>query len=230
MVDSCFKAFKLRCFRKSSTSTLRDSCESIFQSDKKISIFHDDKKPNFATCSTPIHADNNADGLEMEPDVVLRRHNRTYLRSISTTTSYDAMTSEDEENDNENLDILYPLPRVNTHDRPLIEETNNRLIVVDKIGKVDSLINSAILLKIIDSYRALTRKSFFHFVTDKKIPKPHVSKDKKSEPAGKIRHEPNLLAKLWRKKCKRQVNFNAKFVPDSYFTFSIRFLKTFKFF
>lgn len=144
MVDSCFRVFKLKCFRKSSINALRDSRESIFQSEKNANIFQGDKKPNFATCAIPIDkklaADNGYDGLELEPGVVLRRHNRFYLRSISstTTTSNDAMSSDDENYyDDETLDVLYPLPGVNTHERPLIEEANNRPTVDDKNGRVD---------------------------------------------------------------------------------------------
>lgn len=139
MVDSCFKAFKLKCFRKSSLKSNRDSRESIFQSDK-IAINEDiwrDKKSHFASSTTSIDNDKKVtpdnglndleyNGLEAEPDVVLRRHNRSYLRSISTTTSNDALSSDDD--NNENLDILYPLPRVNTHERTLIEEANRQTV------------------------------------------------------------------------------------------------------
>lgn len=44
------------------------------------------------------------------------------------------MSSDDEI---ETLEILYPLPHVNTHERPLIEEVNNRPIVDANNGKVE---------------------------------------------------------------------------------------------
>ena len=49
---------------------------------------------------------------------------------------------------------------------------------------------------------------FFRFTTDKNSSKLHASKDYKNDAAGKIRHEPNLLKKLLRKKYKRQVNLD----------------------
>lgn len=150
MVDSCFKLFKAKCFRKSSLKTLRDSRESIFEDDK-IAINENnshDKKYNFAISTTSFDIDikvkpdniinemEHQQGLEVEPDVILRRHNRRYLRSVSTTTSNDAMSSDE---DDENLDVLYPLPRVNTHERSLTEETTRQN--VDNGMKRDFIIN-----------------------------------------------------------------------------------------
>lgn len=141
MVDSCFKLFKAKCFRKSSLKTLRDSRESVFEDDKNErineNILHD-KKYNFDVTTTsfdtkikvkPDNIINESEyhqGIEMEPDVILRRHNRRYLRSVSTTNSNDAMSSDEDED--ENLDILYPLPRVNTHERSLTEEANRQTV------------------------------------------------------------------------------------------------------
>lgn len=176
MVDSCFKVFRVKCFRKSSVKTNRESRESIFQSDKNAindNVLHD-KKNHFDRSTTSIDSDKKVNyersindfeyGLEMEPDVVLRRQNRPYLRSISTTTSNDAMSSD--EDDNENLDILYPLPRVNTHERSLIEEANRQ--TVDKNnGTEERLTYSCILMtreyQILDkehAYASITLSSF----------------------------------------------------------------------
>jgi hypothetical protein len=140
MSDSCFKIFKAKCFRKTSIRSRRDSCESIFHNDQKAineKCFLD-KKNNFADSATSndndkkVITDNNVDNFdcnygETEPDVVLRRYHRSYLRSTSTTTSNDALSSDDDDNE-ENLDILYPLPRVNTHERPLSEEANRQIV------------------------------------------------------------------------------------------------------
>lgn len=156
MVDSCFKAFKLKslkCFRKSSIKTLRDSRESIFQPDKNAinENIYRDKKFNFATSSAPsldnndkkIRNDNGESehhSLEMETetesDVMLRRHHRLYLHSISTTTSYDAMSSDGEFDSEENLDVLYPLPGLNPHEWSLNEDDSQQN-VDNKLGKVD---------------------------------------------------------------------------------------------
>lgn len=156
MVDSCFRTIKFKCFRKASIhNSLRDSCESIFQRDKNEKISHDDKKINLTGCVAPTATDND---LELEHDVVLRRHNRTYLHSISTTTSYDAMSSGDEADEvAETLDVLYPLPRVKTHERTLAEEANSWPSVDDKNGKMDLFISPAIPSTIIDNIHAPTQ-------------------------------------------------------------------------
>lgn len=137
MVDSCFKVFKSNCFRKSSISSQRSS---VFQIDKRpiSENISKDKKFNTTANATPIDTDKTLSydcdveysTFELDPNVILRRHNRFYLRSVSATTSCDAMSSE--EDDNENLDILYPLPRVNTHERALSEESNQQ--ITDKIN------------------------------------------------------------------------------------------------
>ena len=99
MVDSCFKLFKLKCFRKASIKTQRDSRESIFQPDKNAineNIFRD-KKFNFATNNASSFdndykkvANDNGESeyhsLGAEPEMVLRRHCRLYLLSTSTMT------------------------------------------------------------------------------------------------------------------------------------------------
>lgn len=128
MVDSCFKVFKnARCLRKASLKSQRNSLDSIFNNDKILvteNNLRDKKRENFGTVvnSTDNEKDhrNMEHSVDVEPDVVLRRHNRHYLQSISTTTS-DAMSSDE---DYENLDVLYPLPHVSSHDRSGIEETN----------------------------------------------------------------------------------------------------------
>jgi hypothetical protein len=126
MVDSCFKMFKkVKCFRKASIMTHRNSMDSIFQCDKNDNTLRSSKY-SYATTVTSfdkIPCDNSCpnnhdiDNNQEVDQVILRRHHRpTYLRSLSTS---DAMSSEDEM-----LDVLCPLPRVNTHERPLIEATN----------------------------------------------------------------------------------------------------------
>ena len=141
MVDSCFKLFRSKWYRRE--CAIRDSNESIFENEK-CAINSCDKKFNFdinTTTATVASIDNakkvKADREVVEAEqvcldvehVVLRRHNRAYLRSISTTTSNDAISSDDDVDDDENLDILYPLPRDNTHERPL--EEGNRQNNVD---------------------------------------------------------------------------------------------------
>jgi hypothetical protein len=152
MVDSCFRTFKFKCFRKSSASSLRDSYESIFQTDKNEKFSHDDTK---------VDATLTDNDLELEHGVVLRRHNRTYLHSISTTTSYDAMSSGDEADEvAETLDVLYPLPRVKAHERTLVEEANSRPSVDNKNGKANLFVSPAMSSTIIESIRAPTQPSF----------------------------------------------------------------------
>ena len=143
MVDSCFKVFRAKCFRKPSLKSLRDSRESFFENDKNAinnSISHD-KKIYLDTNSTSIDNDKKAKAdnamnelehqheLEIEPQVILRRPNRLYLRSISSNASNDVISSDDEED--ENLDVLYPLPHVNNNDYSPTEEAI-RKIYVDK--------------------------------------------------------------------------------------------------
>jgi hypothetical protein len=141
MVDSCFKIFKTKWFRKSSLQVLRDSRESVFESDKNLmneNIFRD-KKLNFDVDATSIDNAKRAKvdcsqlDLDFDSRVVLRRHNRCYLRSISSTVSTDAVTS-DEDEDDENLDILYPLPYVSPHERALVEDANRQTGVDNQNG------------------------------------------------------------------------------------------------
>lgn len=151
MVDSCFKVFHAKCFRKSSIKTHRDSCDSIFQNDKSaMTNAEQDKKLNFTHShrATPIDSDRKAasDRIiyegELEPDVVLRRHDPPYRylqRSISAATSHDATSSDDDEN--ENLDVLYPLPYVNTHER-ILEEANRQ---VDKNNGMEKFLWCSII-------------------------------------------------------------------------------------
>lgn len=115
MTDSCFKLFRSKCFRAS----VRDSRESIFEYEKC-------EKPSLDIAAAPIdnkkvRADSESaeapqQVVETEPAVILRRPNRLYLRSISTVTS---LSSDDE--DDENLDVLYPLPTPSPHERPALD-------------------------------------------------------------------------------------------------------------
>lgn len=141
MVDSCFKIFKAKCFRR---AIIAESRESVFEDDKNATS--DKKQPNFDSSAPSI--DNEKKGkaehteykslLDCEPEVILRRHNRRVIRSISETTSNDAMSSDEEGDDDENLDILYPLPRVSTHERSLIEEGTRTQLVIDKHNDMES--------------------------------------------------------------------------------------------
>lgn len=138
MTDSCFKVFRAKCLRKSSLKSLRDSRESFYGNEKSAldETASLDKKINFDTNATSI--DNNKrvkpdnitndpeQGMEIEPDVILRRPNRVYHRSVS---SYDAFSSEEEE---ENMDVLAPLP----HDYSPSEE-DGRKIFTDNGTKVN---------------------------------------------------------------------------------------------
>lgn len=146
MVDSCFKIFrKSSCLNKNlSKSHHRDSFDSFYSNDK-FAIGSGNKKCNFAANSRdnnekqPETSSDNIitdidyhDFVDGEADtVILRRHNRKYLYSVSTVSN-DAMSSDDD--DNETLDILYPLPHVkeNTHERSLVDESkridNGRII------------------------------------------------------------------------------------------------------
>lgn len=119
-IDSAMvSCFKFKCLRKSPVISQRGSRVSMFQSGQIP------EKVDLASVES---------GLELEHGVVLRRP-RTFLRSISTT-SYDAMSSGDEADEvSETLDILYPVPRVKTHEHAL-EEANCRLGVDEKNGKV----------------------------------------------------------------------------------------------
>lgn len=84
--------------------------DSFYMNDsKEVKIYNGNNNNNDkAMNDLTIHDTDDQDSV-----VVLRRHNRKYLHSFSTV-SYDAMSSDD---DNETLDILYPLPHVNTHER-----------------------------------------------------------------------------------------------------------------
>lgn len=106
---------------------MRDSCESIFEYEK-CGKASSDEKPSFDIAATPIdsakkvEADSESaeppqQAVEAEPAVILRRPNRLYLRSISTVTSL----SSDDDGEDENLDVLYPLPTPSPHERPPLE-------------------------------------------------------------------------------------------------------------
>jgi hypothetical protein len=116
-------------------------------------IFSADKKLNFDVDATSIDNAKRAKvdcsqlDLEIAARVVLRRHNRCYLRSISSTVSTDAVTS-DEDEDDENLDILYPLPYVSPHERRLVEEANRKIGVNNQNGTENKQFQFILNLKI----------------------------------------------------------------------------------
>ncbi|KAG5677390.1 hypothetical protein PVAND_007153 [Polypedilum vanderplanki] len=121
MVDSCFKLFrKTKCLNGKSSKLQCDSFESLYLNENN----------NKTSSSVPVskkYNDNIITDIEtyhhndmIEDGVILRRHNRKYLTSVSTVSN-DALSSDDD--DNETLDILYPLPHVNTHERSLVDET-----------------------------------------------------------------------------------------------------------
>lgn len=126
MVDSCFRLFKSKCFSSSSIKAHRKSYESIQQIDKNVTAESFEEKINFATSGTSIDsfkkAPNDSDIYRIEQDNSFRRP-KPYLRSVSTTS--DAMSS-----DEENLDVLFPLPHSKNHEneRPLIEEGNQPIV------------------------------------------------------------------------------------------------------
>lgn len=122
MVDSCFEMFKkVRCCTKPEAKSHKKSEESIFRLENNndkykhvttVTSFDSNKCNN----NTDDDDDNNYDvdnSLDVE-HVHLRRHPRiAYCRSFSTS---DALSTDDEL-----MDILCPLPRVNTLERPIIE-------------------------------------------------------------------------------------------------------------
>lgn len=140
MVDSCFKVFrKTKCLNKKRC----DSFESFYMNENKCTSENNGgaKIYNINSNATNITNNNSSSNNNNEiktatelpseliindidhhdSEVVLRRHNRKYLHSISTVSN-DAMSSDD---DDETLDILYPLPHVNTHERSLNNCSNN---------------------------------------------------------------------------------------------------------
>lgn len=128
MVDSCFKIFrKSKCLEKTSSKSPRDSFDNS-------SLFMPNNEDKFATIQnhkssliTSIndnesqvilrsnnkaiidhHCDNENEYTEFEDQSILRPHNRRkYLYSTTSTTASNDILSSDE--DNETLDILYPL-------------------------------------------------------------------------------------------------------------------------
>lgn len=224
MVDSCFKLFRSKCYRKS--SVMAGSRESIYEHEKWANPVHD-KKSDFDISATSIgnttrraKDDNRVSEseqqlcLEVEP-VILRRHPRSYLRSVSTTTSNDAMSSDDDGED-EIFDVLYPLPRVNTHERSLTGEESIRQNAVDKANGMRQTIFVRVLwitrwyfcqdwLKITFPF-SLSLFEILFTRPDKSISiRTGASREKLShDNSGKI--HPNLLRKVLRRKLQREVN------------------------
>lgn len=125
MVDSCFEMFKkVRCCTKPPAKSHKKSEESIFRLENNNKYKHvttvasfDNNKCN----NTDDDDDNNdvANSIDVE-HVHLRRHPRiAYCRSFSTS---DALSTDDEL-----MDILCPLPRVNTLERPIIEASTQNI-------------------------------------------------------------------------------------------------------
>ena len=138
MVDSCYKMFKrMRCCGKPVVKSHRKSVESMFQYDKSdntmqinkkisqnttVTSFDNNKLPCDNSTNDNVNNDNDNDDDDnndiensLKAELVhLRRHRRpAYFRSFSTS---DAVSTDDEL-----MDILCPLPRVNTLERPIIE-------------------------------------------------------------------------------------------------------------
>lgn len=132
MVDACFGMFKkVRCCTKSPAKSHKKSEESIFKLENNkykhvttVTSFDNNKLPPYDKCNTDDDDENNDvdNSLDVE-HVHLRRHPRiAYCRSFSTS---DALSTDDEL-----MDILCPLPRVNTLERPIIEAS-----IHDNIGR-----------------------------------------------------------------------------------------------
>ena len=128
MVDSCYKMFKrMCCCGKPVVKSHRKSLESMFQYDKSDNTMQINKKISQNTTVTSFdnnklpcdNSNDDDDNNDIESSlkaelVYLRRHRRpAYFRSFSTS---DAVSTDDEL-----MDILCPLPRVNTLDRPIID-------------------------------------------------------------------------------------------------------------
>lgn len=136
-MDACFKVFrKTKCLDKDSH---RDSVDSFIlnQNSKSEQSSNVNKSCNFGMTTTTVVSEkrvSSSDNIitdidydisDIDPDVVLRRHNRKYLYSTSTISSNYGPSSD--EDNNETLDILYPLPYVNSIERSLLlEETPKR--------------------------------------------------------------------------------------------------------
>ena len=133
MVDSCFKVFrKTKCLNRKRC----DSYDSYYLKEDKCACGNNNggaKIPNINNNNDNKVVNDLSSELIMhdmdhhDSEVVLRRHNRKYLYSTSTVSN-DAMSSDDDET----LDILYPLPHVNTHERSL-----NNSNCTDDIKRID---------------------------------------------------------------------------------------------
>lgn len=183
----------------------------MFEAIEKMAGSDDRKKFDFSTNVTSfdnddkkvkadkLSADNEYQNLlEMEPEVVLRRHNRQYLRSISTTTSNDAMSSDDD--DDETLDMLSPLPRVSIHERSLSEEVNRQLLGTKTLRPISIHSDNEQVVEI-------PTKLFFSsldYCVDKNYSARLASMDKSE--SGRLQRDPNLLRKVLRRRHRQEVN------------------------
>lgn len=142
MVDSCFKVFrKTKCLNRKRC----DSYDSYYLNEDKCACGNNNN--GGAKISNINNNNDNSNKVvndlsneivvndmdHHDSEVVLRRHNRKYLHSISTVSN-DAMSSDD---DDETLDILYPLPHVNTHERSL--NCTDDIKRIDKNGMIKKL-------------------------------------------------------------------------------------------
>lgn len=121
MVDSCFKVFrKSKCFDKNSLKSHRDSFDSymanneykIAQNNHKSTTSDNENSAILRSDNTIIdHHYDDDDGMnefECVDQSILRPHNRrTYHYSITSTIASNDMQFSDE--DDETLDVLYPL-------------------------------------------------------------------------------------------------------------------------
>lgn len=114
MTDSCFKLFRLKCFRKlsSSSSTLGlegKSCGRCAGGGECHGSCTKDNKPPPTSPSSTTLIDNGkktTTTVECEP----QRHRHAYLfRSISETTTQTITSESDDDDDDEHDDVLYPL-------------------------------------------------------------------------------------------------------------------------
>lgn len=135
MVDSCFKIFsKSKCLKGSSSKSHRDSLDnsSLFAPDdgEKLAVTQNHKsrlitplidsgsqgrlRSDRAIIDQPSDNENEFTEFDGDDLSILRPHNRRkYLYSTTSTTASNDILSSDE--DNETLDILYPLHNERCH-------------------------------------------------------------------------------------------------------------------
>lgn len=122
MVDSCFKVFrKSKCFDKNSLKSPRDSFDDSYMATNEDKIAQNNHKGTSDNENSAILRSDNTiidhhydddDGMnefECVDQSALRPHNRgrTYHYSITSTIASNDMQFSDE--DDETLDVLYPL-------------------------------------------------------------------------------------------------------------------------